>query len=280
VREGLPPIEHVGELTIRRELLDVEPGITVPLMIIFPRQGNMGVRHPLVIRIAPDGIAGILRRNADEIAASLHEGEVCAFVEVRGSGASSSGTDQGQQGAVTAHSGTALMLGHTLLVGQLRDLRAAWRHLAAIPQIDRTKMSICGDSPREPFRQATMFSYPRRIDNRPPECLPQASLLALLLALFEDELTSVEGSGGLVSFRSVLDSPFAQVPSVCIVPGVLREGDLSDLAAALVPREITLRGLVDGSGRPVSLSVSRQEYARVLRIYTSVDLVGKLNFVD
>ena len=96
----------------------------------------------------------------------------------------------------------------------------------------------------------------RRIDNRPAECLPQASLLALLFALFEDEPTSVEGAGGLVSFRAVLDSPFVQVPHGSIVPGMLREGDLPDLVAALVPREITLRGLVDGADRAMTLSNS------------------------
>jgi hypothetical protein len=280
VREGLPPIEQIGELTIRRELLDVEPGITLPLLIVFPHQGNRSVRHSLVVRIAPDGIAGMLQRKVVEIAASLHEGKAVALVEVRGSGASSPGTDHGQQAAVTVHSATELMLGHTLLAGQLRDLRAAWRHLADVQEIDRTKMSICGDSSSEPLPQAATFSYPRRIVSRPPECLPQASLLSLLLALFEEELASVEGIAGLVSFRSALDSSFVQVPHAGIVPGMLREGDLPELVAALAPQEVTLRGLVDGAGRAVSLSVARQLYASAIRAYTSVGRGDKLNFVD
>jgi hypothetical protein len=214
----------------------------------------------------------------DEIAAAIQEGKAIAFVEVRGTGASSPGTDQGQQGAITSHSATELMLGHALLAAQLRDLRAAWRHLAALQEIDRTKLSICGDSPIEPLPPAAMFSYPRRIDNRPSECLPQASLLSLFFALFEDDVTSAQGMGGLATFRAVLDSPFVQVPHACIVPGMLREGDLSDLVAALVPREITLHGLVDGSGRTVSPSASRQAYTTAIRAYTTAKLGDKLKF--
>lgn len=280
VRERMPAMERIGELTIRRELLDVEPGITVPLLIIFPHQENRSARHALVVRIAPDGIAGMLHRQVAEFANLLRAGKAIALVEVRGSGASSSGTDHGQQGAVTAHSATELMLGHTLVAGQIRDLRAAWRHLADFREIDRTTMSICGDSSHEPLPPAATFSYPRRIANRPPECLPQASLVALLLALFEDEVLSVEGIGGLTSFRSALDSPFVQIPHGCIVPSMLREGDLSELVAALVPREVTLRGLVDGRGRTVVQSVSAQVYANAIRTYAEAGHPDRLKIVD
>jgi cephalosporin-C deacetylase-like acetyl esterase len=280
IRAGSPPIEQVGELTIRRELLDVEPGITVPLLVIVPGQENIRGGRALVVHLAPDGIAGMLRRNIGQIAVALHEGKAVAFVEPRGMGGSSPGADHGQQGAMTAHSATELMLARTLLAGQLRDVRSAWHHLAALQEIDRTRLCICGDSPIEPLPPTALFSYPRRIDNRPSECLPQAPLLALLCALFEDDVTSVEASGSLVAFRSVLDSPFVQVPHACIVPGLLREGDLADLTAALVPREVTLRGLVDGTGRAVSSSAARDAYAAAIRSYTSAALGHKLHFEE
>src|SRR5262249_27287304 len=147
-------------------------------------------------------------------------------------------------------------------------------------EIDAAKISICGDSAVEPLRQEETFSCPRRIAGRPPECAPQVSLLSLLLALFEDELVAVEGIGGLVSFRSVLDSPFVQVPHSCIVPGMLREGDLRELVAALAPREVTLRGLVDGTGRAVSQRVSGQVYESAIRAYGSAGGGGNLMIVE
>jgi hypothetical protein len=249
-------------------------------MIVFPHQTSRSLQHPVVVRMAPDGIAGMLRRNRDKIATSLEQGRAVALVEVRGSGATSASADFGQQAAITAQSATALILGRNLLAEQLRDLRAAWRHLASNEVIDRTKVSIFGDSPIQPLRQPETFSYPRRTDGRPSECLPQASLLALLLALFEDEVSSVECSGGLVSFRTVLDSPFVQVPHSCIVPGMLREGDVPDLVAALLPRQITLGGLVDGTGRAVSLSESRKELVHAIQTYMSAGQDDKLNIVD
>jgi dienelactone hydrolase len=229
------PAEQVGGLTIRRKIFNVESDIQVPLMMISPSDGANHIR-PIVVRVAADGIAGMLKRCASQIAASLAQGNIVALVEPRGTGTSCPGSEHGQQAAITANSATALMLGQPLLAGQLRDLSAAWRHLAANKQVDRNKISVIGDSPAPPLPPNTSFFYPRRIDGRPTECLPQGALLALLLALFEDDVASVETSGGLASFRSVLDSPFVQIPHECIIPGLLRDGDLSDVTAALAPQ--------------------------------------------
>jgi hypothetical protein len=251
-RSGALPMERVGELTIRRELLEAEPGIAVPVMVLSSGKAKPSGGSPLVVCVAQDGIAGMLKRKSAEIAAWLSEGKVVALVEVRGTGASSPGTDQGQQGGITSNSATALMLGQTLLGGQLRDLRAAWRHLSAGLGFDKSRMRIVGDSPVAALAEQAAFSYPRRIDQRPTECAPQGALLALLLALYEDDVASVEASGGLATFGSALDSQFVQIPHSCIVPGVLRECDMPDLVAAQAPRKVTLRRMVDARNRTVS----------------------------
>jgi hypothetical protein len=49
----------------------------------------------------------------------------------------------------------------------------------------------------------------------------------------------------------VLDSPFAQVPHEAIVPGMLREGDVRDLFAALSETGIEVEYAVDGRNRLV-----------------------------
>ena len=53
------PAEEAGGLTIRREVLDVEPGIAVPLLVISSNEPAKEPR-PLVVRVAADGIAGTL----------------------------------------------------------------------------------------------------------------------------------------------------------------------------------------------------------------------------
>lgn len=258
VRPGSPAAETIGELLVRRELLDVEPGITVPVMVLSRQQENAAVKSPLVVCVAADGIGGVLRRRANLLGDWLGEGKSVAIVEVRGAGSTSPGDDHGQQGAITAHAATQLMLGDPLVAGQLRDLRAAWRHLAAKGEFDPARMSVVGDSPIAPLPAEAAFSYPRRISGRPPECLPQGALWALLLALFEDDVATVECSGGLASFQAVLAGPFVQVPLECVVPGMLHETDLPDLVAALAPRPVTTRALVDGCGRTVSTAAADQ----------------------
>jgi hypothetical protein len=153
------------------------------------------------------------------------------------------------------------MLGQPMLAGQLRDLRAVWQHLKRTPGINMANAIVSGGSGIAPLMSGASFNYPRRIDGRPAEPQPQAALLALLLALFEDDISGVWARRGLVSFQSGLDSQFVQIPHESIVPGVLRECDLSDLAAALAPRAVTLEGLVNARGRLVPLEEARSAYA-------------------
>jgi dienelactone hydrolase len=280
VRDGSPPLERTDGLIIQRQLLAVEPGITVPVLIIKSNHVTQPKRRPIALGVAMGGIASILAERRDELADLLARGVVVALVDVRGSGATSPGNDHGQQGASTAHSATCLMLGETLLGNQLRDLRAVWRQLTRRDDADPRAAAVFGHSSMRPLAADARFSYPRRIDGRPPECQPGGALLALLLALFEDDISMVETCGGLVSFASLLESPFVQVPHECIVPGATNAGDLPTLVASLAPRRVTLDGLVDGRGRAVPLAASRTIYAPAARAYARVGAAEKLDFVQ
>jgi hypothetical protein len=159
------------------------------------------------------------------------------------------GSDHGQQSSFTSVAATELMLGHTLLAGQLRDLRAAWRHFRKRADLAPKEALVIGESGVTPLSEGVEFSFPRRIDGRPPESLPSAALLALLLALYEDDVFHVSARFGLASYRSLLDSPFVQTPLDSIPPGIFAAGDISDLVSALAPKSISLVGPIDGRGR-------------------------------
>jgi hypothetical protein len=274
LREGSPASEEVGPISVRREVLETEPGMFVPVMSLALKE-RAGPRTP-VLGFANDGIAAILKRREADIAAALAGGLVIVLAEPRGMGAAGSSTDRGQQSAATSQSATCLMLGQTLLAGQLRDLRAVWRHVKQMPGIDATSAIVAGGSGVLPLPQGAAFSYPRRIDGRPAEPQPQAALLALLLALYEDDISGVLSRRGLVSYHSALESPFVQVPHESIVPGVLRQCDLADLVAALAPRSVTLEGLVDGRGRLVAIDEARSAFALAARRYENSGASGKL----
>jgi hypothetical protein len=78
----------------------------------------------------------------------------------------------------------------------------------------------------------------------------------------------------------VLESQFVQVPHHCVIPGTLREGDLADLVAALAPRNVRLRQLVDGRGRLVKTAATRVAYATALHVYETAGVADRLEFAD
>jgi hypothetical protein len=276
-REGSPPTETFDGITVRRELLETEPGIVVPVLTLS-RSGKP--KGPATIRVATDGIAGMLERSRRDIAERLQSGNVVALVEVRGTGAAGPGNDRGQQSGSTSQSATHLMLGQTVLGGQLRDLRAVLRHLQRRDDVLPQEIGVFGDDGGQPLASGAPFAYPRRIEGRPAEFQPTSALLALLLALFEDDVKIVRAEGGLISYRSLFDGPFVQVPHDCSVPGILQDGDLPDLVAALAPREVHLGRLVDGRGRLVRGAAAYFAYDVARRAYEAAGASDRLRISD
>jgi hypothetical protein len=63
----------------------------------------------------------------------------------------------------------------------------------------------------------------------------------------------------LASYQSILDDAFTYTPSDILIPGLLKVGDISDIAAAVAPRPLLMTGCV--SGRNVLLSSSELDQA-------------------
>ncbi|HZN36313.1 MAG TPA: hypothetical protein VFB80_20935 [Pirellulaceae bacterium] len=280
VRDGSPATEQVGGVTVRRELLETAPGISVPLMTLsLSRLDDRKDRSRFaILGLAGDGLQAALPRRNKDIAEGLLAGCVIALVDVRGLGAAGSEQDRGQQSSSTGHSATQLMLGQTMLGGQLRDLRAAWQHLQRREDVSRNVV-IAGGSGREPLAADAEFKYPRRVD-RPAESQPEAALLSLLFGLYEPASTVIVSRHGLVSYRSILDSPFVQAPHAAIVPGALQLVDLPDLAVVLAPREVVLDVLVDGRGRLIPKAVAEATYEAAARANTGSERPASLQISE
>ena len=60
-------------------------------------------------------------------------------------------------------------------------------------------------------------------------------LLALLTALYEDNVQAVAVRGGLVSFHSVLLDRFCYMPQDMVVPGILERGTLGRCRGIVTP---------------------------------------------
>jgi dienelactone hydrolase len=265
VEPGAPPAARVvgsarvGATTVERVRLATEAGIDVPLLLLKP--AATVPRLPVVLGLSAGGKAHFLRQRAVDVAALVEGGAAVCLVDVRGTGETAPGTGRGRTSRASALSSSLLMLGETLLGSQLRDARSVLAWLRSRSDIDTARVAVWGDSSAAANGPETTFVIPRDSDDElPPQAEPAGGLLALLVALYEEPVRAVYSSGGLVTFRSVLEGHLTLIPHDAVVPGVLTAGDVPDLAAVLAPRPIALVGLVDGLNRAVDARRQSEAY--------------------
>ncbi len=251
--------EQLGEVRVERVHLVRD----VSLLLLLPKNQPAANKSPLVLALAQQGKARLLKERAEEVAKLLQQGIAVGLVDVQGTGETSDDQDWGQYGAPTSYSATALMLGKPLLGRQLQDLRAALEYCRARKEIATDRIGLWGDSLAKPIDAQTEFRYPRRID-RPGEATPQGPTLALLLALDVPEVKAIYTHGGLASFGSALDSSYVQIPHDHAVPGLLRVGDVDRLLAALSTRAVATTASVTAQNRLVDRAAAKQTPAEFL----------------
>jgi hypothetical protein len=165
---------------------------------------------------------------------------------------------------------TELMLGRTALGTRLKDARSVLRYLRGRADLDASRVGIWGDSFAAINPDGVLLDQSAGQQRGPQtihEADPIGGLLALLTALYEDDIRGVAAHGGLISYRSVLQDRFCYVPLDVIVPGILESADLDDVVAALAPREVLLEGLVDGKNRTVAAADAAKELRAALNAY-------------
>ena len=115
---------------------------------------------------------------------------------------------------------------------RLHQLRVLIHSLLHPRGFNYDRIALWGDSFAAVNPADADFRVPRRIDGRPQQSEPLRGMMALLGALFEDDVKAVYAGGGLADFQSVLDHWQVFIPHDAVIPGVLTAGDLSDAAAA------------------------------------------------
>jgi Acetyl xylan esterase (AXE1) len=87
---------------------------------------------------------------------------------------------------------------------------------------------------------------------------------ALFAAALDTEIEGLYLSGGLASFRSVVDSESYDHPFANFIPGLLNHTDLPEIASSLAPRRIILAGPVGARGETLTPEAARQIYANAV----------------
>jgi dienelactone hydrolase len=231
-----------------RFTLNPERDILVPGVLLFPK-GPTNHRYATVVAIAQSGKQRFLAERAASIARLLEAGIAVCLPDLRGTGETRLGDYRGRRSEATRQSSSERMLGSTLFGSRLSDLLTVVQWLRTRSDIDDASIAVWGDSFATANASGRRIDVPFGIDDEPNQSEPLGATLALLAGLFDDEIKTIVARRGLVSVRSVLESPFVLVPHDFLVPGLLTAGDLPDVAAAIAPRSLRVEGLFDGTNR-------------------------------
>lgn len=247
-------------LALYRASLVTDPGITIPMLILQPAK-TAGKDAHVVIGLAQAGKQGFLQHRSKEILKLLQHGHSVCLPDLRGTGETRPNGDRGRYSTDTGRSSTELMLGGTTVGTRLRDLRSVMAYLSKKGALHAGSFTLWGDSFAAPNPPDRNFNIPRRVDGRPKQSEPLGGMLALLGALYEDDVTSVYVRGGLTRFVSVLTHQQVLIPHDTVVPGLLSVADFDDIAAALTPRRVLLTDMVDNLNRTVSTKDAAAAYS-------------------
>jgi dienelactone hydrolase len=262
--------KKLGEVAVQRLALGYPqgkgPNLILQVMLLLPPHGEKE-RLPVVIGLAQEGSAGLLRQRADLIAALLKGGVAVCLPELRRTGETKAG--RGRAGAATSFSATEWMLGETVLGGRVRDLRLVLTALRNRRDLDANRIALWGDALAPVNAAGDNLAAPLDAAKLPHQAEPMGGLVALFGALYEPGVRAVYARAGLSGYRALLRSPFLYVPHDALVPGALTAGDLCDVAAALAPRPLRLEGLVDGLNRRVPAQEQVDTYALARAAYVA-----------
>jgi hypothetical protein len=169
------------------------------------------------------------------------------------------------------------MLGSGLLGARLGDGENALSY--ARDSGDEDRVAFWGESLAPPNQADQAVQVPHDLA-QPRLAEPMGATVASLLPLHPSyrNVKAVVARGGLVSYRSVLDSPFVHLPHDALPVNVFRAGDLPDVWAHLAPRPLRLEGLVDGTNRRVTGERLARELRPVTEAYRKGGLVVKEDY--
>lgn len=262
----LPAAKLVSSETIESEdfleqrlVFEVDSSVKIPAIILRPARTK---KSPVVIAVAQDGKAAFLRQRSEEIARLLHAGMAVVLPDLRGTGETRPGDARGRSSSATAIAATELMLGRTLLGLRLGDLRSVLRYVQSQLEFDRERIGIWGDSFAPPNARNANIAVPLDANRQPRMAEPLGGMLALFAGMFEKDVRCISADGGLISFATVFDSPFVNVPFDIVVPSATAVGDLDRVIEALAPRPLYLSGLVDGRNVRVPVQIAETRHRR------------------
>ncbi len=242
--DQIPPVANRG--TVQREgysiatiTLQTEPGIIVPALVFIPSTGPRS--KPAILYADASG------KSADAgpggaIEAMVHAGNIVLAPDLRGWGESAS------LGGRPPHTGRyettmrAFIVGKTMVGMQVVDLLRTFNYLASRPDVNPEKITLLGKG--------------------------KGGVVALFAAALDPRLKKIICEDALVSYLDLASTTYYdQSLFDLIVPGVLKDFDLPDVAAAIAPRSLQIVDAQSAAETSEPVSKTRREYGTTERTY-------------
>jgi cephalosporin-C deacetylase-like acetyl esterase len=252
VPEGKRTIERKTGL-IKKQVFETEGGIKVPALRFEPPGGTVE-RLPLIVYVHSGG-KEIDAGEDGVIEGLVKQRQTVVAIDLRGWGETAPGKPKPNRpnyfGVDEAEAYLGLHLNRPLLGQRVFDLLAVVALLKE--QQPNTLIHVIGAETAGP--------------------------VVLHAAALDPRIDSVAIQHGLVSWSSVVRTPISVNQLTSVVPGALKTYDLSDLAAALAPRSLTLIDPVDPTGKVLAEKQVKEEYAGCIRAYKAAKAEEALQIV-
>jgi cephalosporin-C deacetylase-like acetyl esterase len=228
---GAPKTTVLGTDSI---LIETEPGIRIPALLSVPAAPG---KHPATLYLNPDG------RHSDRSAIEelTRGGQVVLSLDPRGWGESAPQQRSGGYSPMWQLAQRAMLIGRPLLGLQIYDVLRAFDYLVTRPDVDTSKVSIKG--------------------------VGHGGVLALYAGALESRIAAIASENAIASYMSIVRAERHSRVIEIVVPGVLHDFDLPDLAALIAPRHLRIASVRDANGSPLDAQAVRQEYAAAAARY-------------
>ncbi len=230
-------------------VLTPEPGLPMDLTLRTPE--GPGERRPTCVLLHLDGMPAALRHPL--AAALLKAGWAVAAPNLRATGAAQPANDRVRDAADHTSAEHALWVGRPLFGQWLFDTQVLLDWLTLQPTIDRRRVFVAG--------------------------VGSAGLLALAAGgLWDDRAAGAIAAETPVSYLT--DVPYGPAVRMGILlPGVVRVGDVPQLAALAAPRRLVLADGVSPQGAKLKDRELRDAYAFTTAVYRANRAAERLSIV-
>lgn len=236
--------EKTDTLEIERIIITTEQGIKIPTLLLKPIKNRT---DHLIVVCAQSGKQNLLQARESQYTSLLEHGISICLPDLRGTGETAPDANRGFRSLASSQAATELMLGHTMLGKRLYDLQSVLQFC----ETQFPNISLWGDS----LAQTNPPNFADPLINESPTPNPSeplGGLLAILCALFRNDIQAVVASGLFTDFASFFENIFCYVPHDIVVPNAIEAGDINDITTTFSPMPLRLENLVDGRNCPAT----------------------------